>query len=249
MSLMDGPSNTDNTRPGHGDLPHDQAVTLRPSEPTVQSGIPDTLPAPAAAATPLASPTIPSYVEPVSADPSQMPDEDGRQPLIGGLQDGDQDNDQGYEQPEVAWKAAEFIAHPKTAKWYAGLAGVTVAVTVLAFLLTRDIMTVIVILICAVLFGYMAARKPRVLAYGLSDTGIYVGNKYYPYKDFNAFSIVDEGEISSIDFMPLKRFAPMLSIYCDPSYEDGVMNILTQHLPFKLHQRTAIDGLMHRIRF
>lgn len=151
--------------------------------------------------------------------------------------------------PEVTWQAAEFAAHHKSPAWYLAFVGVSLAVLVVTYLLTRDIMTVVIILICAGLFGYMAARQPRMLSYGLSDAGVYVGNRFYPYKDFNAFAVADEGPITGINFTPLKRFAPTLSIYCNPDQESGVVELLSQHLPLSYHQRSAIDGLMHRIRF
>jgi hypothetical protein len=129
------------------------------------------------------------------------------------------------------------------------MAGVTLAVVLLIFLITRDIFNVVIILIAAGIFGYLASRKPRQLQYALDTKGITIGLHSFPYAEFKGFSIIDEGAFSSINFTPLKRFAPMLSIYYDPIHENQVMDILTQHLPFHEHKRTMVDDLMHRIRF
>jgi hypothetical protein len=150
---------------------------------------------------------------------------------------------------EITWTASEFIAHPKTEVWYLGLAGVTLAIVVVAYFLTRDIFTVIVLLLCGGIFGYMAGREPRQLQYGISDIGITIGPKFYPYTEFNGFAVIEEGPFSSIDFMPLKRFSPILSIYYDPANEPQMLEILSRHLPYANHKRTMVDDLMHRIRF
>ncbi len=165
----------------------------------------------------------------------------------------------GFEEPliaedeskrqEVSWMAAEFAPHPKTRSWYLILAGITLVSIALTYLVTRDIITVVVLIVCAGLFGYAASRQPRQMEYALDPKGISVGHKFYPYVDFRSFSIVELGEFSSIDFMPLKRFAPMLSISYDHNNEPEILEILTQHLPFANHARTIIDQLMHRIGF
>jgi hypothetical protein len=111
------------------------------------------------------------------------------------------------------------------------------------------VITVVVIFICGGLFGYAASRQPRQLEYALSAEGITVGPKFYPYTDFSSFSILDEASFSSLDFMPLKRFAPILSIAYDPTVETAILAALKQHLPFANHKRTMIEVFMHRIGF
>lgn len=149
---------------------------------------------------------------------------------------------------EISWTAPEFAAHPKQPSWYVVLAIITIIVAILAFIIS-DIVTAIVILACATMFGFMASRTPRDYNYALGTTNITVGSKQYPYSDFRAFSTFEDGNHHSIDLAPLKRFAPTLTISYNRENEDQILDILTQHLPFSPHQRTAIDQLMHRIGF
>ena len=238
MSLMDGQSQSPGNTPGPNHFEPDTEVSMQSPPPPLPS-----MPSPVAQAAPIA-PTVATQPEPHffrqdSAEPSFTPSSaaaDETAVKVAGSN-------------EVSWEAAEFVAHSKSPTWYFGLAGVTIVISSLAFLIGRDLITVAAVIICAVLFGFMAARQPRLLEYSLAPNGIYVGNKFYPYSDFSAFSVLDEPSSLSIDFMPLKRFAPILTVAYDPQIEPTILEVLTQHLPYANHKRSLTDDLMHRIRF
>lgn len=148
----------------------------------------------------------------------------------------------------ISWTASEFIAHSKTASWYVILGTITAVLAVLAYFLA-DIVTSVVVIIVALLFGYMASRKPRELPYTVDEHGIQVDKKIYPYSSFKSFSIIQEEGIESIWLMPLQRFAPGLSIYFAPQEGQKIVNYLGNYLPFEERKLDAVDKLMHRIRF
>ena len=150
---------------------------------------------------------------------------------------------------EVSWSASEFIAHDKTASWYIILFFSAVIVTAGTFLLTRDYITSGMILVAALLFGIMGARKPRELDYRVSQDGIRMGNKFYSYGVFKSFSVMQEEGIESIWFMPLKRFMPGLSIYFAPNDGQKIVDVLSDYLPFEARELDPVDKLMHRLRF
>lgn len=149
----------------------------------------------------------------------------------------------------VQWTASEFIAHDKAAGWYVVLGLVATIAAGATLLITRDKITAGMVVIVAVLFGVMAARKPRELSYEVNDHGIQVGDKMYPYAGFKSFSIVRESGIDSIWFLPLQRFKPGLSIYFAPQDEDAIANTIAQFLPIAPRELDAVDKLMHRIHF
>lgn len=148
----------------------------------------------------------------------------------------------------ISWTASEFIAHSKTFGWYAILGMITVALAVGAFFLA-DLVSAIIVVIVAILFGYMASRKPRELPYIVDSTGVHVDKKLYSYNNFKSFSIIQEEGIESIWLMPLQRFAPGLSIYFSPQEGQKIVNYLGNYLPYEERKLDAVDKLMHRIRF
>ncbi len=149
----------------------------------------------------------------------------------------------------VSWTASEFIAHDKADSWYIKLAVGALLLAALVYLLTRDLVSVIVIAIFAAIFGFFAARKPRVLNYALDNDGLHIGNKFYAYTDFKSFSVIDEGGIGAIWLMPLKRFMPSLTIYFAPDDEDKIITALTAYLPFEERDADMVERMMRRMRF
>lgn len=149
----------------------------------------------------------------------------------------------------ITWTASEFIAHSKTAGWYGML---TVAAIILAaadWLLTRDLVSPIIILFAALLLGVYAAHKPRQLQYQLDDMGLSIGDKRFTYDQFQSFAIVPEGVFASIVFTPLKRLAPFTTIYYDPADEEKIITLLADRLPMEERNHDAIDRFMRRIRY
>ncbi len=149
----------------------------------------------------------------------------------------------------IAWSASEFIAHQKSAGWYAILGLVTIAIADAVYFSTHDKISTGMIIFAGLLMGYYASRKPKVVDYKLDHYGLSIGTKFYGYGDFKSFALVNEGAFSSIMFMPLKRFMPALSIYFEPKDEDKITNLLAPLLPVSQHKPDAVDHLMRRIRF
>jgi len=276
---MDDKKPNEGTLDGQTEFQHNEAVSLRPAEPTPQIVTPTV-------ATPTAAvPAPPSQLSPIEPTPTQptpsLPDpaafpvvdtdpyapqnfaDDDDEAQFSSYDDADADVDDDPDQdsqdpgdaqfapapPQISWRALEFIPHPKTINWYVVYAFVSMAIITVAYLISHDFITVIVLLIVAGIFGYVAARPPRELSYGLGASGFYINNRFYPYKEYNAFTVINDGPIASIDFLPLKRFALVLSVCFTPEEESDVIDILTQHLPYRNHKRGVIDILMHRIHF
>lgn len=150
---------------------------------------------------------------------------------------------------EISWTASEFIAHQKSPVWYMLLLLVGAAIATLTYFLTKDVISTASIVIIAVIFAVYAGHKPRVLTYRLDRDGLTIGGKLYAYGQFHSFSVMEEGAIPSIVFMPLKRFMPLLTIYYDPKDEDTIVGMLAERLPLEQRKRDAIDSMLHKIRF
>lgn len=149
----------------------------------------------------------------------------------------------------LTWTASEYIAHEKGAGWYLLLAAGGAAAAVADYLLVKDKISTIVIMLAALSFGVLSARKPNVQQYALTYQGLQIGAKAYFFQDFKNFSVAEEGAIASIVFMPMKRFMPPLTIYVAPDMEDRVVDFLSRILPFEQHRADAVDSFMRRIRY
>lgn len=266
IALMDGTQTPDNqpANGGHMQLgatiapsaatPSGQPAPPAPELPVVKGAVPDATPAPRPVAEPVAASQAPSpQPEPIPT-PASSPEKSF---TAGSLAMNTYDNeadDSNEPLPlaagSMSWTASEFIAHQKSARWYGALLGGAASVALIVWLLTKDLFSAIVVLVAVGILAGYASRQPRELQYAIDDTGVTVGPKQYPFRNFRSFSVVhDGGPFSSIEFMPLKRFALPLTIYYDPEDEAKIAEAISTRVPYEQRQRDAIDALMHRIRF
>ena len=149
----------------------------------------------------------------------------------------------------ISWSASEFIAHEKTAGWYALLVLAAVLAAGVIWLLTRDLLPTTAVFIGMVLLAYYASHQPRQQQYRLDGSGLTIGNRHLPYHEFRSFSAVPEGPFLSIELTPLKRFAMYTTLYLDPKDEDRILAFLSTYLPMDVARPSLTDNLMRRIHF
>lgn len=200
-------------------------------------------------------PPIPQQPQapPPAPQPSVTPSQSAvPEPELSVTEDDDDGGDEGEddEQEEsITWTASEFVAHDKSSSWYLMLAGGTILVAALVFLITRDKVSTSVVVVAGVLMGIYGAHRPRQLEYSLDRTGIGIGGKYHGYDEFRSFSVAPEGALASIILMPLKRFAVPITIYYAPADEGKILTILSDQMPFEEYRDDAVENLMRHIRF
>ncbi len=151
--------------------------------------------------------------------------------------------------PEVHWTASEYIDHKKSALWYVALVLATIFVSGIIYLIGRDVLTVVALVVVATSFGFFASRPPQTLNYVIERRGIVIGDKLYPYSILRTFSIQPERGFSSLQLIPLKRFMPAISVYYPPDQEEKIVNALNSYLPHEQRKPDPIDRLMRHIRF
>lgn len=150
---------------------------------------------------------------------------------------------------EVTWTASEYIAHNKGFGWYVLLILAAGVLAALVYLLARDIISTVAVVVIAVIFAVAGGFKPRVLTYRLDGSGLTIGSKFYPYGNFKSFILTQEGAFPSITFMPLKRFMPSISVFFAQDDQDKIVNVLSNHLPLNPNSGELVDRIMRRIRF
>ncbi len=209
--------------------------TVQPPTPQPQVQVQPPSPAPEAAPTPVSNPTPPATNWEFTAN-DQLPE----------------DNDGTYMRSSVepiSWTASEYVDHEKNHSWFFAIAGATVVIAVITFVLTRDFISSGVVLLAGALLAASATRKPRTLSFQLNNQGLQVGPKFYEYALFKSFTVLEEGALSSIQLLPARRFMPSLSIYYPPENEDAIISCLGSFLPHEERKRDAVDSLMRRIKF
>ena len=147
-----------------------------------------------------------------------------------------------------SWTASEYIEHNRGPGWYLLLFLATVALAAGAYFLTKEYFTAGTIVVLGIIVVLYARQKPRQVTYELSSSGIRVGEKLYAYSLFKSFSLINDGGLNNIQFMPLKKLMPPISAYYQAADEEKITDILGQYLPLEQGKPSGIDRLSRRLR-
>ena len=149
----------------------------------------------------------------------------------------------------ISWTASEFVEHDKNSSWYLALAGVAVLISIIVYLFTRQIVSIVLVLIMAVVFGVYGSAKPRVLNYSISARGLTVGNTTHTFDTIKSFSVINEGGMPYIQVLFQKRLSIPVTIYAAPDEIDTIAEAIGQFVPYDQKKRDIADKLSSRIRF
>lgn len=149
----------------------------------------------------------------------------------------------------ISWTGSEFIANHKGSSWFLTFFALLIIGVGAIFIITKDYISTVSVAIGGVLFALLANHKPRQLSYKIDNSGINIGSKFYGFEQFKSFSVAQDGAISYINLMPLKRFMPDISIYFPPEEEKNIVSLLSDHLPHNEAGERQIDKLAKKFRF
>ncbi len=89
----------------------------------------------------------------------------------------------------LAWKAPEFISHPKSKTWF--LVAGTIILALIAYALYTDSATMAIVFIVLAGVYYLTHRQEaKIVDVKITQLGIFVDKEFYPYNIINAFWIV-----------------------------------------------------------
>jgi hypothetical protein len=148
----------------------------------------------------------------------------------------------------VAWEAPEFIEQHHGPLWYAALGICTAMLAAIVYAVAHDIIATVIMIIVGVIVGVFAAQKPGQAKYEVNDQGLNINGKTYIYSDYKSFAVIREGDLSSVNLFPLKRFMPPLSAYFDPKDEKKISASLGNYLPYDERRLDNIERLTRRLR-
>lgn len=265
MTLMDGQISDDKSGPTQlkpGDTISPRSSELPPVPPAPEpSSIPEVTLPPVEPANTSAepAPVLATTSQPATAalPPASQPVQLPSQPAEAVLPTGPAEASLPPEAPlppadpsaTISWTASEFIAHHKNGGWYGLLLLGACVAAVLVWLVTKDWVSIAVVILAAIILAGYASRQPRQLTYQLDPSGISIGPRHFSFNDFRSFSIVPEGAFASLVFTPLKRFGVPTTVYYDPQDEDRILDIIGSRLPHEEHRGDMVESLMRRIRF
>lgn len=150
---------------------------------------------------------------------------------------------------KVSWEASEYVMHHKSNMWFVWLGVVSAGLMALSLLVLNDVLATLVIAVMTAAIVVYGTRKPNTLQYSLSDEEIIVGHRQMLLSDFRSFSLLQDGGLKALWLIPLKRFAPSLTIYYPEDREEEIVEILGRHLPYEEREPDLVDRITRQLRF
>lgn len=149
----------------------------------------------------------------------------------------------------ISWTASEYIEHTRGPIWYVALGAITLVFAAVVYRYNHDRFATALVAVVGMIVALYSLKKPQQLTYQLSDDGLVIGEKPYSYRLFKSFAIIHEGALSSITFLPIKKFMPPLNIFFEATDEEHIVKILGNHLPYEERGLDKIDSLTRKLRF
>lgn len=148
----------------------------------------------------------------------------------------------------ISWRAEEFEFHNKKFGWYLLLA-LAALVLVGVAVLTKQWITIGVIVVMAAAVMVYAGRKPDELNYQLDEEALVIGEKVFPLEQFQSFAVIHSPNWQGIDLDPIKRFMPRISVPITDETGEQVVGLLMQHLPRLDREPDFIERWSRKLKF
>lgn len=149
-----------------------------------------------------------------------------------------------------AWEAPEFRERLRNRERWVRTAIFIAVPLALLFLLLKNVLGAIVTVLAAFTVLLEAFRKPRRMRFAITEHGVEINDKRYPYRELESFWIFaddpNERMLSVKTKRLLRQYLPLPLGLADP---DRIHAALEPFLPEEKQERSAFDALMREIGF
>ena len=155
------------------------------------------------------------------------------------------DTTQANKPADIVWQDLEFPIREKTSFWYLKLISLALIITGLLYLFTKDIVTVVVIILCLIVLLLFGLKKPKSVNFLVSNRSFKIGNHEYQLNLFRSYTIrVINANHNAISFLPIKRFSPEVTLYVKHEKTPEILQMLSNILPMEESKLSIIDYIM-----
>lgn len=160
-------------------------------------------------------------------------------------------DDEPEPEPEtllLSWSAPEFVSTSKPKGWYVLIYGFFGVLIILAIIF-QQWFSIPLSIVMAITITVFANRKPKNQVYSISNYGIHIGDKQQEFDHFKAFFVSDDYGQKVFDFVPVKRFEPLVSVPVNADNLDAATELISRILPETTPRVDPIDKLFKYLRF
>lgn len=148
-----------------------------------------------------------------------------------------------------SWDAPEFVYHEKPKYWHILIYSVVLSL-ILVMLLFKQWFAVPVFILLGILVYQYSEVKPKLIRVTITDLGILVSNKFYPFSEIKTFWVLYKPPLKQLNLELTKRFSPIISILLEDTDPVVIKDLLSPHI-IQDSQRSEdlLDKFIRMIRF
>ncbi len=148
------------------------------------------------------------------------------------------------------WEGKEHEFDNKPQEWYWAL-GIIAAASITASIMFDNYLLALVLLTAAFAIGLQAAKEPSVHSFKLSEKGLMIDHRIYPFDLIHSFSVleyIDETKAPSLSIKTKSLLAPHFLIPLNDVDADKVYAFLFAYIDEGEHEETFIDRFVDFLR-
>jgi len=138
-----------------------------------------------------------------------------------------EENKQG--QAIFQWPIPEYLIHQRTQYWYLVAIIFAIVLIVLSIITANFLFALIIILVTFIIF-LRSYTAPRNLLFQIFDSGIMVGERYFPYEKIKSFYFIYDPPAVKKLFFDFKGVYPTISIPLDNNNPIVIRQKLLEYL-------------------
>lgn len=117
-----------------------------------------------------------------------------------------------YGATHFEWDFPEFIQHERGLWWYV-LAGLIVLGILVYSLFTANILFAVLTIMVVIIMLFVHQRQPRIMRIKVTDEGLVIENRLYPYSEIRSFWMVyEQPDVKNLYVEFRSMFIPRLSV-------------------------------------
>ncbi len=148
----------------------------------------------------------------------------------------------------LQWSALEYEDKERGADWFWALAVIIIAGALTAIIYS-DYFFAVLLVLCGVMLGFFAIKRPDRISYELNDKGLKMGTRFFPFENITAFYI--QTEHKPLLFIKSSRlFIPIISMPIDPAMASHIHELfLFKNITEEQMQEHTSEKIMDALGF
>lgn len=149
----------------------------------------------------------------------------------------------------IIWEAYEHHHDEKSGDWFWILGIATISLAVASILLGNALLGILIFVGGAVV-AMLATRDPKIISYAVTQRGLRIDDKLYPYTNLECFFIDEEGPYGpQLLVKSEKVFMPLLILPLPEDAQDEIEGIIAERLPEQHLEEPLAHKLLEFLKF